>query len=60
MALGSQAVAAQHAHSLIRRAAALPERFYSLFREGLAFFAESVEGLLRFGGLDFFSDARFP
>src|SRR5450631_3839076 len=60
VALGSQAVAAHHAHPLIRRAAAAPERYFSLFREGLDFFVEYLEDFSCFLGLVFYPDFRFP
>lgn len=59
VALGSQAVAAQCAHPLIRRAGRPPQRLYSLFREGLDFLAECVEDFSRFFGLVFIPDFRF-
>jgi hypothetical protein len=59
VALGSQAVASQHAAPLIRRCPDLPARCFSLFREGLDFFAEYLEDFSRFVGLVFSPDFRF-
>lgn len=60
IALGSQAVKANRHHPLIRRAQALPERCYSLFREGLDFLCEQLEDHSRFCGMVFFADFCFP
>ena len=59
IALGSQAIHLQVGHPLIRRAHALPERCFSLFREGLDFLCESLEDFSRFFGLIFYLDFRF-
>ena len=59
VALGSQAVAKGRAQPLIRRAAAPPERCFSLFREGLDFLAEYLEDFSLFCGLVFLRDFRF-
>ena len=59
VALGSQAIHAQVGHPLIRRAAGLPERLYSLFREGLDFLCEQLEDFSTFCGIVFFADYRF-
>jgi hypothetical protein len=54
-----EAVAAEQAQPLIRRAAALPQRCNRLFREGLAFLAQALEDFSRFYGLRFIPDCRF-
>jgi Transposase DDE domain len=59
VALGSQAVMAQASQPLIRRAAATPQRFFSLFREGLDFLCQQLEDFSTFCGIVFFSDFRF-
>jgi hypothetical protein len=59
VALGSHAVAQRRARPLIRRAAALPRRTLSLFREGLDFLVEVIEDRSLFCGLLFFPDFRF-
>lgn len=53
IALGSQAVEAHCGQPLIRRAQALPEPRYSLFRQGLDFIYEQLEDFSRFFGLVF-------
>ena len=60
VALGSQAVSASHAQPLIRRAAAVPQPCFSLFRQGLDFLAEFLEHFTLFCGLLFFPDFRVP
>jgi hypothetical protein len=59
VALGSQAIHAQVAHPLIRRAGGLPERLYSLFREGLDYLCQQLEDFSTFCGIVFCADARF-
>jgi hypothetical protein len=59
VALGSQAVVTKRAAPLIHRHADLPARCFSLFREGLDFFAEFLEDFSRFVGLVFSPDFRF-
>lgn len=59
VALGSQAVQSHLSHPFIRRADALPQPFFSLFREGLDFLCEQLEDFSRFFGIVFSADARF-
>ena len=59
VALGSQAIQSRLGHPLIRRAGGLPERLYSLVREGLDFLSEQLEDFSTFSDLVFFADFRF-
>ncbi|MEP7285083.1 MAG: hypothetical protein ABI947_04865 [Chloroflexota bacterium] len=59
IALGSQAIYSQGGHPLIRCAQSLPERSLSLFREGLDFLCQHLEGFSRFCGIVFFPNFRF-
>ncbi len=59
IALGSQAVATQRAHALIRRAGSAPQRCVSLFKDGLTFFVEVVQRFTVCRDLLFFPDTRF-
>jgi len=59
IALGSQAVAAQRAQALIRRAGAAPQRCVSLFKDGLTFFVEVVQRFTVCRALLFIPDQRF-
>jgi hypothetical protein len=59
IALGSQAVAAQRARALIRRAGAAPQRCVSLFKDGLTFFVEVVQRFTVCQDLLFIPDTRF-
>lgn len=60
LALGSQAVAAQRAQPLLRRAGGPPRRFWSLFKEGLRYFVEVVQRSTVCRGLGFIPDTRCP
>jgi len=59
VALGSQAVAAGRAHSLVKQPLNLPRRLWSLFREGLNYFVDVVQRLTVCLDLIFIPDSRF-
>ena len=59
VALGSQAIAADLAHTLVTRSDATPRRLRSLFKEGLDFFVEVLQRLSIYRGLLFIPDKRF-
>lgn len=59
IALGSQAVAAQLTHPLIRRADGTLRRHWSLFKEGLSFFVQVLQRQSLCRGLVFIPDQRF-
>ena len=59
VALGSQAVEAGCAQSLIRRHGRVPGRLFSLFREGLDYFAQFVKRRTVCPDLIFIPDKRF-
>lgn len=59
IALGSQAVAAGISQPLVRRPDGTFRRLWSLFREGLRYFAQVVQRHTRCLGLTFIPDSRF-
>jgi len=59
LALGSQAVASGRAQPLVKRADGTRRRLWSLFKEGLRFFAEYVQRYTVCLGLSFLPDRRF-
>ncbi|MEP7286595.1 MAG: hypothetical protein ABI947_12605 [Chloroflexota bacterium] len=59
VALASLAIQSQVGHALIARADALPERYFSLFREGLDFLCQQLEDFSTFFRIVFFPDFRF-
>lgn len=59
LALGGVAVQEGKARKPLRRAEGTVRRYWSLFKEGIAFFFEQVQRLGRFFGLCFYPDSRF-
>jgi hypothetical protein len=59
VALGSQAIAAGHAHPLLRQSNGNYRRLWSVFREGLNYFVDWVQRYTICLGLVFIPDRRF-